>query len=74
MYSSKSITPGKYNESMHTADSVLDVADISKYANGIGKRVKKVEIKDGLHDLVLSKKEARAEAFKKMTDFVENIQ
>ena len=74
MYSSKSITPGKYNESMHTADSVLDVADISKYADGIGKYVKKVEIKDGLHDLVLSKKEVRAKAFKEMTDFVENIQ
>ena len=44
MYSSKSITPGKYNELMLTADSVLDVVDISKYAEGIGKHVKKVEI------------------------------
>ncbi len=74
MYSSKSVIPGNYNESMQTADAVLNVADISKYGDVIGKQVKKVEIEDGLHDLVLSKKEVREIVFKEMTDFVENIQ
>jgi len=74
MYSSKSVTPGKYKELMHTADSVLNVADIRKYADVIGQQVRKVEIKDGLHDLVLSKKEVRAEAFREMTDFIESVQ
>ena len=74
MYSSKSVTPGNYNESMQTADAVLNVADINKYGDVIGKQVKKVEIVDGVHDLVLSKKEVRENVFNEMTDFVENIQ
>lgn len=74
LYSSKSVPPGNYHESMHTADSVLNVADISRYADMIGKHVKKVEIKDGRHDLVLSNKEVRETVFKEMTGFVDNIQ
>lgn len=72
MHSSKSVPPGNYHESMRTADSILDVADISKYADGIGKNVKKVEIKDGLHDLLLSKKDVRENVYKEMTAFVED--
>ncbi len=72
MYSSKSVTPGNYHQSMHTADSVLNVSDISKYADVIGNNVTKVEIKDGMHDLVLSKKNVRETVFKEMTKFIEN--
>ncbi|MBC8321559.1 MAG: alpha/beta hydrolase [Bacteroidetes bacterium] len=74
MYSSKSSPPGKYNTLMHTSDSVLDVDDIKRYSKGLGKYVKNVEIENGLHDLVLSKKEVRENVFNEMTDFVENIQ
>lgn len=73
MYSSKSVTPGKYHELMHTADSVLNVEDIGRFAEVIGKQVKKVEIKDGLHDLVLSKKDVRENVFKEMTDFLKML-
>lgn len=73
LYSSKSVTPGKYNKLMHNADSVLDVDDIQKYAKVIGKQVTEVEIEDGLHDLVLSKKEVRTKVFKEMTSFIESI-
>lgn len=73
MYSSKSVTPGNYKESMLTADSVLDVADISEFADVLGKKVKKCEILDGLHDLVLSKKDVRENVFKEMTSFLEMI-
>jgi alpha-beta hydrolase superfamily lysophospholipase len=73
MYSSKSVTPGNYHHSMHAADSVLDVVDISKYADVIGKNVTKVEITDGMHDLVLSKKEVREEVFVEMTKFIEKL-
>ncbi len=72
MYSSKSVTPGDYNESMHKADAVLNVDDISKYANSIGKHVKKVEIKDGIHDLVLSNTDVRKNVFDTMTNFIED--
>ncbi len=73
MYSSKSVLPGDYNESMHTADSVLDVKDISKYADVIGNDVTKIEIKDGIHDLILSKKAVRQIVFSEMTTFVKDI-
>ncbi len=73
MYSSKSVAPGKYNKSMHTSDAVLNVADISTYADVIGTNVKKVEIVDGVHDLVLSRKSVRDKVFKEMTIFIENL-
>jgi len=73
MYSSKSVAPGNYHKSMHTADSVLDVTDISKYADVIGDNVQKVEIKDGMHDLVLSKKEVRETVFKEMESFINKV-
>jgi len=73
MYSSKSVTPGDYHQSMHTADAVLNVADISKYADVIGNHITKVEIQDGMHDLVLSKKDVREKVYEKMTAFVKNL-
>jgi alpha-beta hydrolase superfamily lysophospholipase len=45
-----------------TADTVLDVADMIKYAPRLGKRVTVVEIPDGLHDLFLSAEPARTKA------------
>lgn len=41
------------------ADTVLDVADMIKFAPRLGKRVTVVEIPDGLHDLFLSAEPAR---------------
>jgi len=73
MYSSKSVAPGRYKESMHTADSVLNVTDMNRLSEVIGKQVKKVEIKDGIHDLVLSRKSVRENVFKEMTSFLEMI-
>ncbi len=73
MYSSNSVTPGNYNKKMHTADSVLEVADIERYADGIGSNVKKVEIKDGVHDLILSKKDVRDITFSEMTNFISTL-
>jgi len=73
MYSSKSVTPGDYHQSMHTADSVLDVVDINKYADRIGKNVTKAKITNGMHDLILSKQDVREEAFDEMTKFIENL-
>jgi hypothetical protein len=58
---------------MHTADSVLNVTDMNRLSEVIGKQVKKVEIKDGIHDLVLSRKSVRENVFKEMTSFLEMI-
>lgn len=73
MYSSKSVTPGKYNEEMKTADAVLNVKHIEKHALGIGSNVKKVEIKDGIHDLVLSKKDVRENVYNEMESFLNTL-
>jgi alpha-beta hydrolase superfamily lysophospholipase len=45
-----------------SADTVLDVADMIKYAPGLGPDVTVVEIPDGLHDLFLSAEPARTQA------------
>ena len=73
MHSNRSCTPGDYYEEMHTADAVLSVEDIAKYTQGIGENVKEVEIQDGIHDLVLSKKDVREKVYEVMTDFLENL-
>lgn len=73
MFSSSSVPPGNYHKKMHEADSVLEVADIEKYANGIGSNVKKVVIEDGVHDLLLSKPEVRSNTFKVMTNFINSL-
>ncbi len=73
MYSSKSIKPGKYNTEMHEGDSVLNVEHISRHADIIGSKVRKVEIKNGVHDLILSKSEPREETFKHMAEFLSNF-
>ena len=73
MYSSNSITPGDYKESMHNADSVLDVVDIKKYADKLGSNVSQVEINDGVHDLILSKKNVRTKVFEEMTSFLSKV-
>ena len=73
MHASKSVAPGKYREDMHTADAVLDVKDISRYAKVIGKNVKVVVIEDGIHDLVLSKSDVRNYVYKTMQNFLQGM-
>jgi len=73
MHASKSVKPGNYNPEMHTADSVLDVKDIERYASVIGKNIEVVVIKDGIHDLVLSNKNIRAIVYNTMQAFLQKI-
>lgn len=63
LHSDKSYKGKEWNEIIRTSDAVLDVEHIKKYADGIGDNVTKVEIKDGIHDLVLSKKEVREQVY-----------
>lgn len=59
MFSDKSISESDWSPAHQSADGVLDVKDIAKYGWKLGGQVSEVEIKDGLHDLVLSRKEVR---------------
>ncbi len=70
MFSDESVKPGKYREAMRTADAVLNVKDIEKYASGLGKNVRKIIVKDGVHDLILSRKEVREKVFQIMENFL----
>ncbi|MBP2323874.1 alpha-beta hydrolase superfamily lysophospholipase [Kibdelosporangium banguiense] len=53
-----------------TADTVLDVADMIKFAPRLGKRVTVVEIPDGLHDLFLSAEPARTKTLTEIDDWL----
>lgn len=63
LHSDKSYKGKDWNELIRTSDAVLDVEHIKKYADVIGDRVAKVEIKNGVHDLVLSKIEVRKHVY-----------
>ncbi len=56
--SDKSVN-GEYSSAYMSADAVLDVLDMTKYAQGLGDDVTEVVVKDGMHDLVLSAPEVR---------------
>lgn len=71
MHADRSVTPGKYSQEMHSADAVLDVQDIARYAAVLGKKTEVVVIKNGIHDLVLSKKLVREEVYKSIAAFLE---
>ncbi len=63
MHSDKSIFSRKWNPSLQTGDSVLDVEDMKKYAPCIHGDVELAEIKNGMHDLILSEKSVRENAY-----------
>jgi alpha-beta hydrolase superfamily lysophospholipase len=70
LHSSKSVKPGKYHPSMQEADSILNIQDIIKYTGKLGKNVERVEIENGMHDLILSKKEVRSKVYRLMEEFI----
>lgn len=59
MFSDKSENGAEWSPNHQKADAVLDVADIEKYGKGLGVSVTEVQVKDGLHDLILSRKDVR---------------
>jgi len=73
LHSSQSVKPGKYNDDMQTADAVLNVAHMQKYAPNLGNKVKIVSIIDGKHDLILSNEEPRRKIYNKMRYFIEKV-
>jgi len=73
MVSGKSVKPGNYRPEMQSADSVLNVKHIKKYAKGLGEKTDILEFDGGLHDLVLSKKEVREKVLNKMASFISSL-
>ena len=63
MHSDQSVYGDEFTEDFKQGDAVLDVNDIHQYAARLGDDVTIVTIEDGLHDLVLSRPDVRAETY-----------
>jgi len=73
MYSDKSYKGKSWSDDIYTADGVLDVEHIAKYANTIGNNITKVEIKDGVHDLVLSTIKVRNQVYTEIKGWLDSL-
>ena len=74
MYSDKSIYGRKYTEKHQTGDAILNVKHIREGSQYLGKNVHQVEIKEGLHDLVLSRQDVREKVFEKIFTWLETVE
>lgn len=70
MYSDKSVSEDKWTESASNADTVLDVDDIKRYGQLLGKDLTMVKVNNGLHDLILSKAGVRYPLYRYMFDWL----
>ncbi len=74
MHSDKSIYGKKWDESFHTGDAVLSVDHIKRNSLHLGSNVTLVEIKDGLHDLTLSRQDVRNKVFEELFAWLQSIE
>jgi alpha-beta hydrolase superfamily lysophospholipase len=66
MFSTESTWPTDWDDILLRTDSVLDVADIDRFAETLGHDVTEVRIKGGMHDLVLSAKPVREKVYQEL--------
>jgi alpha-beta hydrolase superfamily lysophospholipase len=64
--SARSASPAEMGEEVHTADVVLDVAQIERWAPALGSHVTYVGIEGARHDVFLSREAARTRAFEEL--------
>lgn len=73
LHSTETITNKFDKIQMHTMDAVLSVTDIEQTAQNIQGKVNIVAIKDGMHDLILSRKDVREKVYDKMIEWVAKL-
>lgn len=73
MCSDKSTDSSEYDESYTNSDAVLNVKDIEKHSRNMGENVEFVTIKDGIHDLALSKKAVRDNYYQTIYCFLKDL-
>lgn len=66
MFSTESSWPTAWDDILLRTDSVLDVADIDRFAECLGHDVTEIRIEDGMHDLVLSAKPVREKVYQEL--------
>lgn len=75
MHSSRTLNPKKFEkEDFKTTDMVLNVKHIREIGPKLGSKVTNLEVKDGVHDLFLSRKDVREFAFAEMFKWLEKNQ
>jgi alpha-beta hydrolase superfamily lysophospholipase len=70
MRSDKSIKGKRWSDRFMTADAVLNVEHIRRYAPLLGKNVTEIVIDNGMHDLFLSAYNVRTNAYKSMFEWI----
>ncbi|MGB1016456.1 MAG: alpha/beta fold hydrolase [Nannocystaceae bacterium] len=70
LYSQDSANLKEWDERAFTSDLILDVADIDRFSDCLRPRVTEARIKDGLHDLLLSRPPVRAEVYRQMFEWL----
>jgi alpha-beta hydrolase superfamily lysophospholipase len=70
LHSDKSVFSRKWIPELHTGDAVLNVEDMQKYATALHGDVETSEIKNGMHDLILSEKSVRNYAYAVIFDWL----
>ncbi|MEM1215172.1 MAG: alpha/beta hydrolase [Bacteroidota bacterium] len=71
LHASHSLRPTSYEPEVRYADIVLDVEDMKRIGPTLGPRVEMVEIKNGMHDLILSPSPIRERALATMVDWLQ---
>jgi alpha-beta hydrolase superfamily lysophospholipase len=70
MASTASRMPRAWDDVLYSVDAVLNAEDIARLAPRLGKHVTIVRIEGGIHDLVLSGAEARAQVFDELDRWI----
>lgn len=70
LLSTKSIFAARWSENMREADTVIDVNLVARRAVGLGTDVTVIRIPEAIHDVFLSKPDARAHAFAETTHWI----
>ncbi len=70
LLSAKSATPSRWSEELTRADSVLVVDDIARAALKLGDSVTVERIDGALHDVFLSRRDAREDAYRRLDRWV----
>ncbi|WP_158976732.1 alpha/beta hydrolase [Cellulophaga sp. L1A9] len=70
LHSSQTISEKHWSDKFKEGDAVLNIHHIKKYAHKLQGKVTVTEIKNGLHDLILSKKPIREKVYKVIFDWI----
>ncbi len=70
MCSAASTLVKEWDDRLLRSDGVLNVRDICRYADALGRCVRRIRIEGGMHDLVLSAVPVRAEVYRELATWV----